>query len=59
MKPFDRYSIRGIIFSTLGLLGMGYELIFSQRGELFIILLYGVIVFIGLMLIFRIREYKE
>jgi hypothetical protein len=59
MKKFDRYSIRGIIFTAIGLAGIGYELLSSRPSELFVIILYGVVVFIGLLLIFRIKEYKS
>ena len=52
MKKFDGFSIRGIVFLALGLAGIGYETIFSKPGELLIIVLYGVVVVIGLWLIF-------
>jgi hypothetical protein len=59
MKKFDRYSIRGIIFTAIGLAGIGYELLSSRSSELFVIILYGVVVSIGLLLIFRIKEYES
>lgn len=57
MKKFDRYSIRGIIFMTLGLAGICYELFSSRPKELFVIILYGFVVSIGLLLIFRIKDH--
>ena len=58
MKKFDRYSIRGIIFSTLGVAGIVYEVFYRSR-EVFVIVLYGVVVLIGGLLIFRIREHQD
>ena len=58
MKKFDRYSIRGIIFSTLGVTGIVYEVFFRSR-EVFVIILYGVVVILGGLLIFRIKEHQD
>jgi len=59
MKAFDRYSIRGIIFTVLGLAGIAYELFSSRPKELFVVVLYGVVVFIGVLLIFHIKEHER
>lgn len=52
MKAFDRYSIRGIVFSVLGIAGMAVELLSTRPAELFVILLYGFVVLLGLWLLF-------
>ena len=59
MKKFDRYSIRGIIFSTLALVGMLYELILSKPSELIVLILYALVIVLGLLLIFIIKYPKE
>ena len=59
MKTLDRYSIRGIIFTALGLAGIAYELFSSRPKEFFVVVLYGVVVFIGALLIFRIKEHER
>ncbi len=59
MKKFDRYSIRGIIFSVLGFAGIGYELLSSRSREAFVILMYGFDVLMGVLLIFLIHEHKD
>ncbi len=58
MKKFDRYSIRGVVITVIALLGMGYEMVFSQSKEIFVIIFYMVVVFIGFLLLFIIEESK-
>ena len=52
MKAFDQYSIRGFLFSFLGIAGIAYEIFSPGSEEVFVILLYGFVVFLGLWLIF-------
>ena len=59
MKRFDSMSVRGVIFSVLGLAGMGYELCISSRGELWVVGMYGLVFSLGLGLIFFIKDRKE
>lgn len=56
MKKFDRYSIRGIVFTALGLTGIGYELFSSRPKEMFVVILYSVVVFVGILLLFFIKD---
>jgi len=56
MKKFDGYSIRGVIFSVLGLAGIGYELFSSRPKEIFVVLLYSVLVFFGSLFLFFITD---
>jgi hypothetical protein len=52
VKRFDRYSIRGVIFSTLGVAGIVYEVLFAPPVEVFVVVLYSMIVLLGLWLVF-------
>ena len=59
MKRFvlrDKFTIRGMIYSSIGTLGIGYELIFRNPPELITILLYLAIVGIGVIAIFFMHE---
>jgi predicted membrane channel-forming protein YqfA (hemolysin III family) len=59
MKKFDRYSIRGILFSALAGLGILYELILSETAEWVVVVLYSLVAILGMMLIFIIKYPKE
>lgn len=59
MKKFDRYSVRGVVFSTLALAGILYELVFSTPSELIVTVLYSFVMVLGLALIFIIKFPKE
>lgn len=59
MKKFDRYSIRGVVIIIIALLGMGYEMIFSQSKEIFVMILYAIVLFIGLLLLVIIEDRKN
>lgn len=56
MKKFDGYSIRGLIFFTLAIAGIVYELFFKEITEWIVIILYGTIVFLGVLLITLIKK---
>lgn len=58
MKAFDRLSIRGVVFSVLGLAGIAYE-VFTRPAELLVVLLYGFVVLLGMWLIFFKSEERE
>lgn len=58
MKKFDRYSIRGVVITVIALLGMGYEIIISQSKDIFVIVLYGAVLFIGFLLLFVMKDRK-
>jgi hypothetical protein len=59
MKKFDRYSIRGIICIALGVIGMGYEVFFSMVKEVFLIVMYSIVIGIGVLLLFVVRNKKS
>jgi predicted membrane channel-forming protein YqfA (hemolysin III family) len=56
VKKFDKYSVRGIVFTILGLAGITYELFGSKAREALVIILYSVVVLMGILLLFRIKE---
>ena len=54
----DKFTIRGLVYSTIGTLGIGYELLFRNPPELITILLYLAIVGIGIIAIFFMHDPK-
>lgn len=54
----DKYTLRGTIYSGIGLLGIGYEVIFSKSTRFIVILLYLCIIIIGMICIFLVKERK-
>jgi len=55
----DKFTLRGIIYTVIGLLGIGYEFIFSRSTRPIVVLLYLGIIGIGLICIFLIKEKKS
>ncbi|UCE06376.1 MAG: hypothetical protein JSW07_22865 [bacterium] len=59
LKPkqkFDKYSTRGLIYAGIALMGIGYEILFSNEVRLFLIIMYGIVVGIGGLYIFFIAD---
>ncbi len=52
----DKFTVRGLIYSIIGTLGISYELIFRKPPEIIVILLYLAIIGIGLVAIFLLKE---
>lgn len=57
-EKFDKYSIRGMIYAGIALLGIGYELLFSNEIRILLIIGYGIVIFIGIMYIFYFKPYE-
>lgn len=57
--PVDAFTFRGIIYSFLGSLGLGYELFFVQPPRLFLLIMYSFVIGVGLICIFFIKERQE
>lgn len=55
----DGFTIRGIIYSIISGLGLGYEIIFVHPPRLFLLIMYSFVIGIGLICIFFIKEKKE
>ncbi len=55
----DRYKIRGLVYVALSSLGLGYELFFVSQPRLFLVIMYGIVVMIGMALMFFVRENEE
>jgi hypothetical protein len=56
MKKFDRYSTRGLILTVISTAGIVYEVFFSSLVEAFVIGFYGLVLVLGLFLLFIIRD---
>ncbi len=52
----NRYTPRGLVFAGLSSLGLGYELFFVQPSRLFLIIMYGIVIAIGVGLIFLVSN---
>ena len=58
-EKFDKYSYRGIVYVGIALLGIGYELLFSDNVRPLLILAYGVVFAFGIFYIWYIKPYEE
>ncbi|UCE05122.1 MAG: hypothetical protein JSW07_16085 [bacterium] len=58
-QKFDKFSIRGMVYTGIALLGIGYELIFSRDVRPFLIIMYSVVVVIGVMYIWFIKPVDQ
>jgi len=56
MKSFDRYSLRGVVLMVIGAAGIMAECFFMKPVELFLLIMYGMVILIGLILIGWVRE---
>ncbi len=52
----DKFTLRGIIYSSLSTLGLGYELYAVHPPRMFLIVMYSLVIVIGLLCIFAIEE---
>lgn len=52
----DKFTVRGIIYSTISGLGLGYELFFIHPARLFLVVMYSLVIGIGMILIFVIND---
>jgi len=55
-KKFDKFSVRGVVYSCLAIAGMGYELYFREPVRVFLILGYGVVLFVGIVCLLFLEE---
>lgn len=55
-KKFDKFSVRGIIYSLIALAGISYELFLSVETRPFLIVMYGIGLGIGLLCLLFINE---
>jgi len=51
-QQFDKLSIRGMIALIIATAGLVYEVFFSADTEIFLLILYGIVVMISVYLIF-------
>lgn len=55
----DKFTVRGLVYLTISLLGLGYELLFIHPPRLFLIIMYSIVSGIGLICIFWIKKQKS
>jgi len=52
----DKFTWRGVIYCSAALVGIGYELFFRAKPDLFPIVMYSVVGGIGLVCIFVLKD---
>ncbi len=57
-KKLDKLSIRGVIIFFVASAGLVYEMFFSVDTEIFLLILYGIVLLIALFLIFFLELEK-
>ncbi len=55
----DKFTIRGIVYSAISVLGLGYEFFFSHPPRAFLLIMYSLVIGIGLICIFMIKEQEH
>lgn len=55
-KQFGKRSTRGLVYAGIALLGLGYELLFSSEVRLFLIIMYSIVIGIGGLYVFFLKE---
>ena len=55
-RKYDKNSTKGIIYAVIALLGIGYELIFTSEVRPFLIIMYSIVIGIGGLYVFFIKE---
>ena len=55
----DKFTVRGLVYSAASILGLSYEIIFIRPPRLFLVIMYTIIIGIGLICIFLIKEQNE
>ncbi len=58
-EKLDKYSIRGMIYAGIALLGILYELIFSKEIRILLIIAYCVVIAFGVMYIWYIKPHDQ
>jgi hypothetical protein len=57
-EKFDKYSIRGMVYAGISILGLGYELIFSKEIRVMLFIAYTIVVAFGIMYIWYIKPHE-
>ena len=58
-EKFDKYSIRGMVYAGISILGIGYELIFSKEARIMLIIAYSIVAIFGMMYIWYIKPHEQ
>ncbi len=56
MTKLDKFTVRGIIFIGISVLGLGYEVIFASQTRPLVVIAYICVIGIGLICIFQLKE---
>jgi hypothetical protein len=55
-NKYDKFTTRGIIYSSIASIGILYEILFSVEIRIILIAMYSIVIFIGMMCIFIIQD---
>jgi len=54
-EKFDKYSTRGMVYAGIAFLGIVYELLFSKKIRILLIIAYGIVIAFGAMYIWYFK----
>lgn len=55
----DKFKLRGIVYSTISIIGLGYELFFVASPRLFLVVMYSMVILVGMALFFFVHERED
>ena len=58
-EKFDKYSIRGMVYAGISILGISCELIFSKEPRIMLIIAYSIVVVVGMLYIWYIKPHEQ
>lgn len=58
-EKFDKYSIRGMVYTGISILGIAYELFFSKEIRVMLIIAYTIVIAFGIMYIWYIKPHEQ
>lgn len=58
-EKFDKYSYRGMAYTGIALLCLGYELLFSKEIRILLVIGFSIVLAVGIMYIWYIKPYDQ
>ena len=55
-QKYDKNTTRGLIYAGIAILGIGFELIFSDEVRSFLIIMYSIVIVVGGIYVLFIEE---
>ncbi len=55
----DRFTKRGLVYAIVSFLGLSYEVGFVHPPRLFVLVMYGLVLGVGLICIFKLKERED